>query len=118
MKDKEFELKSERHSFTNQVANDSKYFKSSEIKLENLKLIYDGSKESVIYIMDLVGFQTGILNCWDYNPPKLLFLDKFFEVGTEFMIENGEIWTKDKSNFGYKFKDGKIIGTINWVELS
>ena len=74
------------------------------------------TKFSVDLLIELLQDGKSVLNTIDTGRPRLLFYDKYFEVGTEFKLKNGEIWTKDKNNFGYRFKNGKVIDTINWIE--
>lgn len=162
MVDKNFELKSEKHSFTNQVASDSKYF-NQDINIEELrknqihrnkieasvfynqlynkyrkiihppiiveklkKMMFDkivvyevvgeDTKFSVDLLIEMLGSK-GINNTIDSGRPRLFYNGHFFEVGTEFRLKDGELMTRDTNSFGYRFKDGEVVGTINWVDL-
>lgn len=124
MKDKEFELTSDEHTLSNQkrhfnsqISNDNKFFYPKVKEECYKKVIYDGSKESVKNIINLVGFTSSINNCHDFSPPKLLLNDIFFDVGTELRVHEGNIMTRDKNNFGYEFNKHELIRTLNWINL-
>jgi hypothetical protein len=62
--------------------------KEFELEIENT-IIYDGSADSVLKIMNLAGKTQGILNCYD-DTKSLLFNNQFYPVGTVFKkVEDG-----------------------------
>ena len=104
-------------------------FKYNELLIEKINKLIDSNivvyekigidtKFSVDLLIEMFQFQNNINNCGDYNSPKLLIFDKFFDVGTEFRKKDNLIMTKNKSNFGYEFDlEGNILKTINWIDL-
>jgi len=85
-------------------------------KIVVYEVVGEDTKFATDLLIEMLGSK-GINNTIDSGRPRLFYNGHYFEVGTEFRLKDGGIMTKDKSNFGFRFKDGKVVSTLNWIDL-